>query len=317
MLAADAIKSTNYEPSQYENSPYSESGTYLNLTTGNIITPNFGLDAVNSTAYIDGSISARKLYLGMYPSYLSEDDGTLTSVNGALVTIETQSNNYMMFDGEILIINTDNFSIDEDGDVSMTGSVTATSGFFGGWQIYDDNIHYGSSIGSANSVFMIPAGSISSHVIGGSSAISGWVFTVGQNFGVTSSGSLYANGATITGNVTITGGEMGGLTVDTDSIYMSDTGISSNSSYYAIWAGETNGENGSSLTDAPFKVNHSGAMYAASGEIGGWQINSTSIIKNYTYDSKTGYTYMNSNPYTAENTVPWNPMFGVYYDGAW
>lgn len=64
MLATDAIKSTNYTASSNASSPYSATGTYLNLANGNFYTPNFGIDNVHGEAYLNGEIIATSGSIG-------------------------------------------------------------------------------------------------------------------------------------------------------------------------------------------------------------------------------------------------------------
>lgn len=87
------------------------------------------------------------------------------------------------------------------------------------------------------------------------------------------------------------GGEIGGWTIDTNNIYMLDSGMSSSTDYYAFWAGETNGKNGlSSTSNAKFTVSHDGRLKAtdahiegkiitSSGELAGWNISENAIYK--------------------------------------
>lgn len=68
MLATDAIKSTNYSSgtsgSDVPANNYSTSGTFLDLTTGNIYTPNFAVNSVNGEAYLNGTIFASAGQIG-------------------------------------------------------------------------------------------------------------------------------------------------------------------------------------------------------------------------------------------------------------
>ena len=68
MLAANAIKSTNYSSgtsgSDVPANNYSISGTFLDLTTGNIYTPNFAVNSVNGEAYLNGTIFASAGQIG-------------------------------------------------------------------------------------------------------------------------------------------------------------------------------------------------------------------------------------------------------------
>jgi len=64
MLATDAIKSTNYTKSSVNTSAYSTTGSYFNLATGNIETPNFAVDNTNGKAYINGEVIATSGSIG-------------------------------------------------------------------------------------------------------------------------------------------------------------------------------------------------------------------------------------------------------------
>jgi hypothetical protein len=43
MIATDAIKSRNFEEESDSDSPFSFTGTFLNLTDGSLYTPHFGI----------------------------------------------------------------------------------------------------------------------------------------------------------------------------------------------------------------------------------------------------------------------------------
>lgn len=81
-LATDAIKSSNYQASSNVNSPYSATGTFINLSDGNIYTPNFGVDNTNGKAYINGEIIATSGSIGNSSSNYWEI-GTKTDYNMA------------------------------------------------------------------------------------------------------------------------------------------------------------------------------------------------------------------------------------------
>lgn len=293
-LATDAIMSNNYKANT--SFVYSTTGTFLDLANGNITSPTFAVDNTNGTAYIDGTISARTLLVGAATVELSASAGTLNSSQGVLICNALDAaSDYLIYDGESICIKTSNFSIDPAGNVTMTGEVNAASGSIGGWTISPKNLHYGSSVGSEGSVYLIPEGSMSYHTVGGSPEMSGWVITAGDSFGVTNNGSLYANDANITGTFTINDGGIGGMTIDSDSVYGTTAGMSSNQAKWAFWAGETNGKHGASDTNAVFKVGSNGKLYATnaeitgkitaqSGTIGGWKIDDDSLYY-YTDDT--------------------------------
>ena len=62
-LATNAIMSRNYSRTD-TTSPYSSTGTFLDLSTGNIYTPNFAVNSVNGEAYLNGTIYASAGQIG-------------------------------------------------------------------------------------------------------------------------------------------------------------------------------------------------------------------------------------------------------------
>jgi hypothetical protein len=79
-LATDAIMSNNYVAAS-SSSPFSAAGSYLNLANGNFYTPNFGIDNISGTAFINGQIVADSGAIG------NDDDnyweiGTKVDYNG-------------------------------------------------------------------------------------------------------------------------------------------------------------------------------------------------------------------------------------------
>ena len=108
-LATDAIKSTNY---QAGTAPYSGAGTFLDLSNGNIYSPNFGINNTNDNitdgAYIKGSIYAYNgtigqsntnyWYIGNYrgydqqPSAYIKGNGTATIQLGSSNTWRLNTN---------------------------------------------------------------------------------------------------------------------------------------------------------------------------------------------------------------------------------
>lgn len=94
----------------------------------------------------------------------------------------------------------------------FSGLIVSTSGKIGGWSLSTNSLTTG-TWGSSGSA-MLCTGSTGQKAIGGSPAsTSGWVFTAGANFGVTSSGALYANSAHISGEITATSGTIGGASI--------------------------------------------------------------------------------------------------------
>jgi len=125
---------------------------------------------------------------------------------------------------------TDKFYVRNDG------YLYSTLGNIGGWTIGSNTLSYG-TMGAANGVFLVPAGSTNSHSIGGSENINDWTITSGANFGVTASGAVYCSDIHATGEITATSGHIGtstnGFTIDASGFY-SGTKTANNSGYIAM-----------------------------------------------------------------------------------
>ena len=83
-LATDAIKSINYQSASGANSPYSSSGSFFDLSNGNIYTPNFGVQSTTGKAYLNGEIVATSGTIG-------DDSGNYWSIGN---TTDSNSNTY-------------------------------------------------------------------------------------------------------------------------------------------------------------------------------------------------------------------------------
>lgn len=147
-------------------------------------------------------------------------------------------------------------------NVYLNGTIMSNSGTIGGFKI-DYNSFTNGTWGTDKSV-LVCTGTNSAKAVGGSSAISGWCFTAGSKFGVTTSGDLYANNANISGTITSEKGKIGKYTITGTSLWTGDgstcTGIGGNQ---AFWAGSD------SSNDAAFRVSYSGELVATNATISG------------------------------------------------
>lgn len=113
---------------------------------------------------------------------------------------------------------------------------------------------------------------------------------VGQNFGVDSSGNLYASGAnlksaTVSGTITAstltatTGGKIGGWTINGNSLKNNNGTVILDGSTGKITSKQSDGEDS-------FEINADGSINANAGSIGGWKITKNTIEST---DGKTGF----------------------------
>ena len=150
-------------------------------------------------------------------------------------------------------------------NVYLNGTIISNSGQLGGFKIGVNNLSNG-TWGTDKSVLM-SIGTTENKAIGGSSAISGWCFTAGSKFGVTTSGDLYASNANISGTINASKGTIGRFNItDTYLITGSDDTCTGMGENQAFWAGSNDSNN------APFHVGYDGSIYSIKGLVGGWNI---------------------------------------------
>nr|DAH89575.1 MAG TPA: YadA-like protein [Caudoviricetes sp.] len=155
-------------------------------------------------------------------------------------------------------------------NVYLNGTIISNSGTIGGFNITTNALTNG-TWGTDKSVLM-STGTTENKAVGGSSAISGWCFTAGSKFGVTTSGDLYASNANISGAINATKGKIGRFDItDTYLITGIDNKCAGFGSDQAFWAGANHGDN------APFKIGYDGSFYASKGKIGGFNLSSDAL----------------------------------------
>ena len=108
-------------------------------------------------------------------------------------------------------------------NVYLNGTIVSNSGSLGGFKIGTNDLSNG-TWGTDKSVLM-STGTTENKAVGGSSTISGWCFTAGSKFGVTTNGDLYASNANISGTINAIKGTIGGFNITDSSLY---TGLKSN-----------------------------------------------------------------------------------------
>lgn len=171
-------------------------------------------------------------------------------------------------------------------NVYLNGTIVSNSGSLGGFKIGTNDLSNG--IWGTDKSVLMSTGTTENKAVGGSSAISGWCFTAGSKFGVTTSGDLYASNAVISGKITALDGYIGKYLI-TKTYLKTGTGSTCTGigGDQAFWAGND------SSNSAPFRVSYAGALVATNatitgtitsdnvtatgGAIGGFKIGTTSL----------------------------------------
>ena len=141
---------------------------------------------------------------------------TSATIEGSVTANSGQIGNWSISDGAIKYNN--NIYLGSDGNVKFgskfsvntSGEITASGGTIGGWTISNNALY------TANNNYYLGTTGITAS-IGGTSR-SNLIFKAGSNFGVDSSGNLYANNAnlssaTVSGEVNATSGTFSNVTV--------------------------------------------------------------------------------------------------------
>lgn len=289
-------------------------------------------------SYTDSEVSALDKAVS---GYLGIDGGTL--IGGSYIISPYIGGGYLDItndDGEKRVIidpkglsNTDyifqvhngkeiSVGIKADGNVEIRGTIYAKNGEFSG-QLKSPTGQIGGFYINENSLFcnnptsetIKMSSSNYTKVINGK-RIDNLRMSFGNNFGVTEEGKLYCGNAEISGKANITGGYIGGWTINSSSIFygfLHDNkpgyiGLSTSDFTRVI-----NGEQLSGLRFAiadNFAVTKDGKLYVSGGSIGGFNINSSYLSIN---TSSLGGN--NNSIYIGENGISCGTGFVVTKNG--
>lgn len=208
-----------------------------------------------TNAKIKGIIEAKEGDIGGWTIASNKLYSTKTSGNVGMAS----SGNAAFWAGANLSEDTGSITVDETNtkflvtrsgklycsNVDIAGKITSSSGTIGGWTINDNRISTTNDYGE--SVYIHSNGSI----------------RLGNNFSVSSSGNV-----TMSGNITATGGTIGGWSINNNGLYNGNVYLYSNG----------NMRMGDNFYISNGNVTMSGSVTATSGTIGGWTISGNNLV---------------------------------------
>lgn len=241
---------------------------------GNRIT----ISSTNFSVTADGTITAKAGVIGNSKSD-GWNIGAKAIYNGTNSMTSTALGTYIGTDGirqyasGSKFVNIQNGILTAQG-VNISGEITATSGQLGGWKLTSTQLYNGDISENTSGNLGMSTADFTRTVAG--TERKKLRFAIGSNFGVSNTGVLYAASADITGKFTATSGEIGGWTINSNSIsYKSEDGLSvvrlspigaqSDNSVFRVATKETS----SSSWKYPFRVYGDGSVTATKVTITG------------------------------------------------
>ncbi len=194
---------------------------YGGTTASSYTQPVFRIGNLNGITYNGETLSAQ---WGVY-TYNGYFEGAIIANEGKIANFTIASDKLYTGTHSAYNTNADGIFIDDTyisfGKQALTYFKNDGTGKIGNWKI-DSISLYNGIFGTENSS-MISTGSSTAKAIGGSDSISGWTFTSGANFGVTKTGTLYANDVNISGAVNATALHVGSSSSSNHLIYENST----------------------------------------------------------------------------------------------
>ena len=143
-------------------------------------------------------------------------DDPASALETSYISIKT--NNIHLASGGTITMDSENFSVDAEGNVSLTGEITAQSGKISNWNIGTNELYSG----SGTTYIALNSDSANSYAFwaGNSTAAS-------APFSVTKQGKLKATGADISGTITATEGTIGNWSISSGSLTSGATTLES------------------------------------------------------------------------------------------
>jgi len=295
-----------------------------------------GLEVVDGGSAVDRYLRFRtqpSIFEVKTDTFFFGRDGQFISGSGG--TIAISSSNFFLGDSNgayisgssgNLEISSDNFSVDVNGNVTMSGFVSASGGHIGNFRLVDGKISGSNITMDANNstIYKTDQGPGSDPQSPGfesqaneyyidftptEETPNNYYIKMGPNFMVDKDGILIASGATFVGTITASAGLIGGFTVGSASLF---NGSESTPNFF--FSGSATGTNFNKgnlfISSSGFQVNSQGAMSASSGQIGGWDLTTTELQGTNAVLKSSGVLSLGS------GTDNYNQANRIYIDGS-
>lgn len=149
---------------------------------------------------------------------------------------------------------------DDDGNITMIGTIRAAAGEIGGFTIGENELYNG-EFGEDNSIFL-STGYESAIPIAGFDDRHIWAIGIGNNFGVDTSGNLYATNAKISGTINATDGVFTGTVNATGGTFLDEIKVGTGDKYIVL---QGRNVNSNSLIASSEYIENSSMGWAISG----------------------------------------------------
>ena len=245
----------------------------ITTAAGNFSPVGWGIYTTNG--YFSGTIVSNTGVIGGWKLGASSLYNGTTGLNNTTAGIYLGTDGIRNYKDTNTYVNITQGVITAKG-VDLTGAITATSGTIGGFQIDSSSIHTNNVAITSNVDNSIALSSADFTRTINNTTRAGLRFAIGDKFGVTGNGTIYASSVDLTGKITATSGTIGGIDI-----------IDGNLNVSSINIGDLNGASNYALkteiTDAE-KVATSYITY----------IDSTEGIKIHNVSDQVNYLKLNS-----------------------
>lgn len=198
-----------------------------------------GWGIYTDNGYFKGIIAADRGYIGTGSKYWvieNYEDGSNSNndrsyiYNGTNSVTSTTEGVYLGTDGIRNYKDSTHYVTIKNGVISalgvdLSGKIIATSGTIGGFQIDSSSVHTKSVAITSNADNSIALSSADFTRTINSTSRAGLRFAIGDKFGVTGDGTIYASNVDLTGKIVATSGTIGGIEIENGALKVSSINI--------------------------------------------------------------------------------------------